>query len=63
MKALPIVDEINSIVFSMSIDSAPGQDGFGVGFYQLLENYPQRFGGGVQAFFKGASNYGDLQAH
>ena len=34
LKMIPSREEIKDVVFSLSVDGAPGPDGFGAGFYQ-----------------------------
>nr|XP_027124187.1 uncharacterized protein LOC113740870 [Coffea arabica] len=35
LMAVPTAEEIREVVFAMEVNSAPGPDGFGVGFYQV----------------------------
>ncbi|XP_027171434.1 uncharacterized protein LOC113771000 [Coffea eugenioides] len=54
--AVPSAEEIRQIVFSMEVNSAPGPDGFGVGFYRSCWGIIQEdLVAAIQDFFKGAS--------
>ncbi|XP_071902709.1 uncharacterized protein [Coffea arabica] len=52
--ALPSLDEVRDVMFSISSDSAPGPDGFGSDFYQACWGIiKEELGAVVQDYFKG----------
>ncbi|XP_027178008.1 uncharacterized protein LOC113777167 [Coffea eugenioides] len=54
LKAALTVEEVREAVFAMEVNSAPGPDGFGVGFYQICWKIVQDdLVEAVQDFFKG----------
>nr|XP_027103123.1 uncharacterized protein LOC113724413 [Coffea arabica] len=54
LSALPDMAELKGVVFALDIDSAPGPDGFGAGFYQACWDIIQcDLLEAVQAFFQG----------
>ena len=55
LTGLPTMEELKSVVFSMSSESAPGPDGFGIGFYQSCwDVINEDLLLAVHDFFKGA---------
>lgn len=54
MKGMPSEEEVQAVVFGLDIDSAPGPDGFGAGFYQSCWGIiKEDLVLAVQDFFKG----------
>ena len=61
---IPSAKEVRDVVFSMEVNSAPGPDGFGVGFYQTCWQIIQdELVAAVQDFFRGSANQGVGRAH
>nr|XP_027075913.1 uncharacterized protein LOC113699764 [Coffea arabica] len=54
IKELPALKKVREIIFEMNAESAPGPDGFGVGFYQSCwEVIKENLLSAIQDFFKG----------
>ena len=54
LQCLPALEEVKDVVFSLSSESAPGPDGFGVGFYQTCwQIIGEDLVDAVQEFFQG----------